>query len=72
MSDPSDEQPALDVPGERARRIADVEELRAQGIDPYPVRFDRDRTLVELRDEFGALEAGTETDTVVRSRAGSC
>ena len=66
MSDPSDEQSALDVPGERARRIADIEELRAQGIEPYPVRFDRDRTLGELRDEFGALEAGAETDSVVR------
>ena len=66
MSDPSDEQPALDVPGERARRIADIEELRAQGIDPYPVRFDRDRTLSELRAEFGDLEAGTETETSVR------
>jgi lysyl-tRNA synthetase class 2 len=66
MSDPPDEPAALDVPGERARRIADVEELRAQGVDPYPVRFDRDRTLGELRDEFGALEPGAETGTVVR------
>jgi lysyl-tRNA synthetase class 2 len=30
------------------------------------VRFDRDRTLSELRAEFGALEAGVETDVVVR------
>ena len=66
MSDPPEEQPALDVPGERARRIADVEELRAPGVDPYPVRFDRDHTLAELRNEFGDLEAGTETDTAVR------
>jgi lysyl-tRNA synthetase, class II len=66
MSDPSAEQPALDVPGERARRIADVEELRARGVDPYPVRFDRDRTLGELREEFAILEAGTETDTSAR------
>ena len=66
MSDPPEEQPALDVPGERARRIADVDELRAQGVDPYPVRFDRDRTLAEVRAEFDGLPAGTETDTVVR------
>jgi lysyl-tRNA synthetase class 2 len=66
MSDLPEEQPALDVPGERARRIADVDELRAQGVDPYPVRFDRDRTLAELRDEFDGLPAGTETDAVVR------
>jgi len=66
MSDPPEEQPALDVPGERARRIADVEELRARGVDPYPVRFDRDHTLAELRAEFGDLDAGIETDTAVR------
>jgi lysyl-tRNA synthetase class 2 len=65
-SDASDDQPALDVPGERARRLADVEELRAQGVDPYPVRFDRDRTLGELRAEFGDLPPGSETDTSVR------
>ncbi len=64
--DASDGQPALDVPAERARRLADVEELRAQGVDPYPVRFDRDRTLGELRQEFGDLAAGTETATSVR------
>ena len=66
MSDPPEEQPALDVPGERARRLADLDELRARGVDPYPVRFDRDHTLAELRAEFGDLEAGTETDTAVR------
>ncbi|MFI5052798.1 MAG: lysine--tRNA ligase, partial [Acidimicrobiia bacterium] len=36
------------------------------GVDPYPVRFDRDRTLAELRAEYGELEPGTETDTAVR------
>jgi lysyl-tRNA synthetase class 2 len=57
---------ALDVPAERARRLADLDTLREQGIDPYPVRFDRDRTLAELRAEFGGLEPGTETDVPVR------
>src|SRR5262249_24910672 len=33
---------ALDAPAERASRLADVAALRAEGIDPYPVRFDRD------------------------------
>jgi lysyl-tRNA synthetase, class II len=66
MSDPSNERPPLDVPDERRRRLGDVEELRAAGIDPYPVRFDRDRTLRELRAEFGDLPAGTETESTVR------
>ncbi len=63
---PSDAAAALDVPAERARRLADLDGLRARGIDPYPVRFDRDRTLAELRAEFGNLEPGAETDVPVR------
>ncbi len=39
---------------------------RAAGVDPYPVRFDRDRTLGELRAEFGDLPPGTLTDVRVR------
>jgi lysyl-tRNA synthetase class 2 len=64
--DRPDEPAPLDAPAERARRLADLEALRARGVDPYPVRFDRDRTLAELRAEFGALEPGTETDVPVR------
>src|SRR5438128_1236198 len=66
MSDPPQEQAPLDAPAERARRLADVEALRAAGVDPYPVRFDRDRTLGELRAEFGDLGPGTDTDAQVR------
>src|SRR5436190_220207 len=66
MSDAPDDRAPLDAPAERARRLADIEELRAAGVDPYPVRFDRDRTLGELRAEFGALEPGVITDTTVR------
>ncbi len=40
--------------------------MRAAGGVPYPPRFDRDRTLAELRAEFGTLEAGTETEVEVR------
>ena len=64
--DSPDASAPLDAPAERARRLADVESLRAEGIDPYPVRFDRDRTLAEVRAEFGDLGPGTETDTLVR------
>jgi lysyl-tRNA synthetase class 2 len=70
MSDDRDgddeEQTAADLPAERARRLADLDGLRARGVDPYPVRFDRDRSLTGLRAEYGELEPGTETDRVVR------
>jgi lysyl-tRNA synthetase, class II len=46
---------------ERARRLALVDELRAAGVQPYPYRFDRSHGLSEIRERFGAIEAGTET-----------
>ncbi len=64
--DTSDAPELPDAPAERARRLADVDALRARGVEPYPVRFDRDRTLTELRAEFDPLEAGVETDVAVR------
>ncbi|HEY3722115.1 MAG TPA: OB-fold nucleic acid binding domain-containing protein, partial [Acidimicrobiia bacterium] len=51
---------------ELERRFAKVEKARAAGVDPYPVRFDRDRTIRELREEFDGLEPGAETDVSVR------
>ncbi len=50
----------------RTQRLAKLAELRAEGVDPYPYRFDRDRTIGELRSEFAGLEAGAETETEVR------
>ena len=50
---------------ERAKRLAKIDELRAGGTEPYPYRFDRTHTLSELRDQFGELEPGVETDTRV-------
>ena len=50
---------------QRAARLAKVEALRERGVDPYPVTYPRDHTLGQVREEFGSLEAGTETDTVV-------
>jgi lysyl-tRNA synthetase class 2 len=52
--------------GIRSQRLAKLARLRAEGVEPYPYRFDRDRTIGELRESFAALEAGDETDTVVR------
>jgi lysyl-tRNA synthetase class 2 len=51
---------------ERARRLAKVDELRAAGADPYPVRFDRTHTAAELHERWGGLDAGAETDDEVR------
>jgi lysyl-tRNA synthetase class 2 len=51
---------------ERARRLAKLDAMRATGVDPYPVRFDRDHTTAELHDEYDGLEAGAETADVVR------
>ncbi|MGZ4802799.1 MAG: lysine--tRNA ligase, partial [Acidimicrobiia bacterium] len=48
------------------RRFAKVEKLRAAGLEPYPVRFERDRTVGELRAEFSDLGPGEETEVSVR------
>ena len=51
---------------ERARRLAKVEAERAQGRDPYPVRFDRTHTTAELHTAYGRIDAGAEVDDTVR------
>ena len=51
---------------ERDARMAKVEALRAAGVDPYPVRFDRTATAGELHDRYDSLADGEETDAVVR------
>jgi lysyl-tRNA synthetase class 2 len=51
---------------EYARRVAGVEAVRAAGGEPYPVRFDRDRTAASLHQEYGGLEPGSETGVAVR------
>jgi lysyl-tRNA synthetase len=54
------------TPGEfqeetRTHRLAKLEALRERGIEPYPVRFDRDSTAAAIRAEFGAIAPGTDT-----------
>ena len=51
---------------QRAVRAAKLEGLRAAGVDPYPVRFDRDHTVGEVRTAFADIEPGTETGTRVK------
>jgi lysyl-tRNA synthetase class 2 len=50
----------------RAQRMAGVAARRDRGEEPYPYRFDTDRTIGELRDEFAELGAGEETEVHVR------
>jgi lysyl-tRNA synthetase, class II len=50
---------------EKARRLARVDELRANGVSPYPYRFDRSHTVAEVRERWGDLEPGVETDDAV-------
>jgi lysyl-tRNA synthetase class 2 len=45
----------------RAHRLAKLEALRERGIEPYPVRFDRDSTAAVIRAEFGDIAPGTDT-----------
>ena len=47
----------------RADRIAKVDAMRASGVDPYPARTPARVPVAELRERFGDLEAGAETDT---------
>jgi lysyl-tRNA synthetase class 2 len=48
-----------------AARLAKVEAMRAAGEDPYPVRFERTATAVELRSRYGELAAGSATGVTV-------
>ncbi len=50
---------------ERTRRLALVDHLREAGDNPYPYRFDRSHTLGEVRDRWGHLEPGVETEEAV-------
>src|SRR5215211_1217783 len=50
----------------RAHRLEKLGRLRKRGIDPYPVRFDRNSTAAALRSEFRDLAPGSDTGKVVR------
>jgi lysyl-tRNA synthetase, class II len=63
---PNDDETPVAPEDEYARRLGEVEAIRAAGGDPYPVRFDRDRTADSLHQEFGSLEPGSETGVTVR------
>ncbi len=50
----------------RGHRLAKLEALRERGVEPYPVRFDRNTTAGELHREFAGLPARADTGRVVR------
>jgi lysyl-tRNA synthetase len=50
----------------RAHRLEKLAKLRERGIEPYPVRFDRDASAGALHEEFADLAAGTDTGKVVK------
>jgi lysyl-tRNA synthetase class 2 len=54
-----------DVHALEAQRRAKVSELRANGIEPYPVRFERTTTCAALQEGYPSLDAGAETTDVV-------
>ncbi len=43
------------------QRLAKIEALRAAGVDPYPVRFDRTHTAAEIHGKHAGLEPGAES-----------
>ena len=50
----------------RQVRLGKLEQLRAMGIDPYPVSFSRTAQAAELDERHAALAAGAETNDSVR------
>jgi lysyl-tRNA synthetase, class II len=54
---------AEDVLAARRRKL---ERLRARGVDPFALRFDRDALAGELHEKFGALEPGESSGQTVR------
>ena len=55
--------PAEDVLSARREKL---ERLRARGIEPFALRFDRDATAAEIRERFGSLGAGESSGETVR------
>ena len=53
---------------ERLVRIKRLEDLRKQGIDPYPAQTKRDTTIGDAVKNFEALSASAKTVTWIRIR----
>src|SRR3984885_5710564 len=71
LREPEDQEPIadakVDIQAEtRARRLEKLQALRARGVEPYPVRFDRDSTVSAIREAHAELAPGTVTAVDVR------
>ncbi len=51
---------------ERAHRLAKLDAMRERGVDPYPVRFDRDHTAAEIHERFDDLDPGSDSGERVK------
>ena len=60
--DALDDEAAGGLESERTRRTALLAAELGAGRDPWPHRFDRTRTLAEIRAAHDGMEPGTETD----------
>src|SRR5688572_27086121 len=47
-------------------RLEKLDSLRASGVDPWPVRFDRTHRAAELHDTYSDLDAGADSGAGVR------
>ena len=65
MTDTPVDQPEDDLPDQMRVRRAKRARLLDEGRQPYPVVVPRTHTLAEVRDGWGHLEAGEETQDVV-------
>ncbi|NUT49981.1 MAG: bifunctional lysylphosphatidylglycerol synthetase/lysine--tRNA ligase LysX, partial [Saccharothrix sp.] len=53
-------------------RIAKLDRLRADGIDPYPVHYPRDHSLAQARERLGEVVAVTGRVVALRELGGLC
>ena len=60
------EEAAGFVAAERDRRLQKLDKLRYRGIEPYPVRFDRDRSVAEVLAELEGTAAGQSLHGTVK------
>ena len=64
--EPNDASPTgSGLAAEKARRLAQLDDLRAEGVAPYPYRFDRTHAVADVRVGWGNLEPGVETEDAV-------